>query len=104
MVLLDLPLSSDYFRSFFEASNAAPVIAERTKDMAVARSLVANGFGYSIVNFRPVGSVAPDGKPLVFAPLTSDVPPIAMGVLSAKGTMKRRACEAFLEHCITEMG
>ncbi len=103
MVLLDLPLSSDYFRAFFAASGGAPVIAERTKDMAVARSLVANGFGYSIVNFRPIGTLAPDGKPLVFIPLTSDVPPIAMGVLSAKGAMKRRACAAFLDHCVSEM-
>ena len=103
MVLLDLPLSSDYFLSFFNATDAQPLISERTKDMAVARSLVANGFGYSIVNFRPVGTLAPDGNPLVFIPLTSDVPPIAVGVLSARGAMKRRACSSFLQHCIAEM-
>jgi len=103
MVLLDLPLSSDYFLSFFAASNLKPLVAERTKDMAVARSLVANGFGYSIVNFRPVGTLAPDGKPLVFVPLTSTVPPISVGVLSAKGAMKRSTCATFLEHCIEEM-
>ena len=103
MVLLDLPLSSDYFLSFFNAAGLKPLIAERTKDMAVARSLVANGFGYSIVNFRPVGTVAPDGKPLVFVPLHSDVPPISVGVLCAKSAMKRRACATFLQHCITQM-
>ncbi len=104
MVLLDLPLSSDYFRAFFDAATVTPRIAERTKDMAVARSLAANGFGYSIVNFRPIGTLAPDGKPLVFIPLMSDLPPIEVGILSAKGTMKRRACATFLEHCIREMG
>ena len=103
MVLLDLPLSSNYFLSFFNATDVKPLISERTKDMAVARSLVANGFGYSIVNFRPVGTLAPDGNPLVFIPLTSDVPPIAVGVLSAKGAMKRRTCSSFLQHCIAEM-
>ncbi len=103
MVLLDLPLSSDYFRSFFDVCNVSPTIAERTKDMAVARSLVANGFGYSIVNYRPVGSLAPDGKPLNFVRLVSDIPPIAVGVLSAKGAMQRRVCAVFLEHCIAEM-
>ncbi len=103
MVLLDLPLSSDYFLSFFNTTSVKPLITERTKDMAVARSLVANGFGYSIVNFRPVGTHAPDGKPLVFIPLHSKVPPIEVGVLSAKGAMKRRACAAFLQHCIAEM-
>ncbi|MBU2944784.1 LysR family transcriptional regulator [Shimia thalassica] len=103
MVLLDLPLSADYFLSFFDATAVKPYISERTRDMAVARSLVANGFGYSIVNFRPVGTLAPDGKPLVFVPLDSNVPPIAVGVLSAKGAMKRRTCATFLQHCITEM-
>ncbi|MDP2567193.1 LysR family transcriptional regulator, partial [Pseudoalteromonas marina] len=58
MVLLDLPLSADYFLSFFDATAVKPYISERTRDMAVARSLVANGFGYSIVNFRPVGTLA----------------------------------------------
>ena len=103
MVLLDLPLSSDYFLSFFNAAVEKPLVAERTKDMAVARSLVANGFGYSIVNFRPVGTIAPDGKPLVFIPLKSNVPPIPIGVLSVKGAMKRRACATFLQHCIKKM-
>ena len=103
MVLLDLPLSSNYFLSFFNATDVKPSISERTKDMAVARSLVANGFGYSIVNFRPVGALAPDGNPLVFIPLTSNVPAIAVGVLSARGAMKRRTCSSFLQHCIAEM-
>ena len=103
MVLLDLPLSSDYFLSFFNKAGIKPIVAERTRDMAVARSLVANGFGYSIVNFRPIGNVAPDGKPLVFVPLDSDVPHISVGVLSAKGTMTRQTCAAFLQHCIAQM-
>ena len=37
MVLLDLPLSSDYFLSFFRLSGLRPLIAERTRDMAVMR-------------------------------------------------------------------
>ncbi|MEP4036060.1 LysR family transcriptional regulator [Pseudophaeobacter sp.] len=103
MVLLDLPLSSDYFLSFFNKAGIKPIISERTKDMAVARSLVANGFGYSIVNFRPVGTLAPDGKPLVFVPLNSELPNIEIGVLSAKDAMKRRACATFLKHCTREI-
>lgn len=52
MVLLDLPLSSDYFLSFFNRTGPRPIIAERTKDLAVARSLVANGFGFSVIKGR----------------------------------------------------
>lgn len=46
MVLLDLPYSSEYFLSFFVSAGVPPMIAERTRDMAVMRSLVANGFGF----------------------------------------------------------
>lgn len=73
MVLLDLPMSADYFLSFFTRADLRPMISERTRDMAVMRSLVANGFGYSIANFRPRSTSAPDGKPLSFVPLVGDV-------------------------------
>lgn len=50
MVLLDLPISADYFLSFFPRTGVAPRVIERTRDMAVVRSLVANGFGYSVAD------------------------------------------------------
>ena len=50
--------------SFFNKAGAAPRIAERTRDMAVMRALVANGFGYSLANIRPVTDLAPDGRRL----------------------------------------
>jgi DNA-binding transcriptional LysR family regulator len=103
MVLLDLPLSSDYFLSFFSRTGPRPIIAERTKDLAVARSLVANGFGYSVINYRPIGTHAPDGKPLIFVPLESEVPPLPVGLLSLKGLTTRRIYSAFLDLCREEM-
>lgn len=103
MVLLDLPLSSDYFLSLFSQANVKPMIAERSKDMAVVRSLVANDFGYSIVNFRPLVTLSPDGKPLVTVPLKSAVPPISIGLVSAKGALDRRTGAAFLKHCQKEI-
>ena len=81
MVLLDLPLSADYFLSFFADRGLRPNIAERTRDMAVLRSLVANGFGYSIVNLRPLNDVAPDGRPLRFVPLGGNARAMKMGML-----------------------
>jgi len=103
MVLLDLPLSSDYFLSFFNRTGPRPIIAERTKDLAVARSLVANGFGFSVINYRPIGTHAPDGKPLIFVPLESEVPPLPVGLLSLKGLASRSIYSAFLDLCREEM-
>ncbi|MFT4716743.1 MAG: DNA-binding transcriptional LysR family regulator [Paracoccaceae bacterium] len=99
MVLLDLPFSSDYFLSFFTRINSRPLISERTKDMAVMRSLVANGFGYSIANLRPVNDRAPDGKPLKFIPLTGDVQPMQLGLLMSTDADTASVVRAFIQHC-----
>ncbi|KRW93502.1 LysR substrate-binding domain-containing protein [Paracoccus sp. PXZ] len=98
MVLLDLPLSSDYFLSFFAKAGLRANIAERTRDMAVMRSLVANGFGYSIVNVRPLHDVAPDGKPMRFIPLTGRPRPMTLGLMMGKGTERTQLHRAFISH------
>jgi len=97
MVLLDLPLSSDYFLSFFQAGDA-PMIAERTRDMAVMRSLVANGYGYSIANVRPLNDHSPDGKPLRFIPISGAVRPMRMGLLMAQDAARSNAVRALIAH------
>lgn len=99
MVLPDLPFSSEYFLSFFTRSDAKPFIAERTRDMAVMRSLVANGFGYSIANVRPLNDRSPDGKQLKFIPLSGDVRPMRMGLLTSNDANRTSVVRAFIEHC-----
>ena len=84
MALLDLPFSADYFQSFFVKAGVKPQIKERTRDMAVLRSLVANGYGYSIANVRPLNARSPDGKPLHFVPIIGDVRPMKMGILTTR--------------------
>lgn len=100
MVLLDLPISSDYFLSFFNDVGARPNIAERTRDMAVMRSLVANGFGYSIANIRPLNDLSPDGKPLCFVPLAGDKRPMQLGLLRTSEADNVNVIRAFIDHCI----
>lgn len=99
MVLLDLPLSSDYFLSFFSGIGTRPRISERTRDMAVMRGLVANGYGYSIANIRPLNDLSPDGRKLKFIPLTGDVRPLTMGLLFARGADSANVVGSFIEYC-----
>lgn len=101
MVLLDLPHSADYFLSFFIAAGLRANITERTRDMAVMRGLVANGFGYSIVNIRPMNDLAPDGKPMRFIPLTGDPRPMKMGLLMGGGMDQTQLHKAFIDHART---
>lgn len=97
MVLLDLPISTDYFLSLFESANQTPHIAERTRDMAVMRSLVGNGFGYSIANVRPQNNISPDGMPLACLPIAGPVRPLRMGLLTSQGAEKSRTVRAFMD-------
>lgn len=107
MVLLDLPLSGEYFLSFFSKLGIKPIIAERTRDLAVMRSLVANGYGYSIANVRPLSNLSPDGKELSFIPLAGDVRHMRMGLVMARGADRTSTVKAFIAHCrekISEAG
>lgn len=103
MVLLDLPHSSDYFLSYFDHVGGLPKIAEKTHDMAVLQSLVANGFGYSIVNTRTLNDTAPDGAPLKFIPLTAPVRSMFLGVALIKEMANVLVVDAFVEHCKTNI-
>lgn len=52
-ILLDLPRSRDYLLSAFAELGLAPRIGHRVASPEMARGLVAQGFGYSLLNFCP---------------------------------------------------
>lgn len=99
MVLLDLPLSAEYFLSVFRAAGIRPRIAERTRDLGVMQSLVGNGFGFSIANVCPLTPRSPDGHPLRFIPLEGQVRPMVLGLLHAEGADQVLTVRTFIEHC-----
>ena len=99
MVLLDLPYSREYFLSAFQPKGLRPKIAERTGDIAVMRSMVANGFGYGIANMRPLNTMSPDGKLLVFVPLLGDIRPLMMGIALPNAEHRTLTVQAFIDHC-----
>ncbi|HRP78047.1 MAG TPA: LysR family transcriptional regulator [Aquamicrobium sp.] len=99
MVLLDLPYSREYFLSAFHNKGIRPNIAERTGDIAVMRSMVGNGFGYGIANMRPLNTLSPDGKPLVFVPLDAGLRPLTMGLALPNADHRTHTVRAFIDHC-----
>ena len=103
MILLDLPVSSDYFMSFFRLRGLRPNIVERTRDMDVLRSLVANGFGYSIANIRPHEDLSPDGRQLRFVALEGPVNAMELGLIMPPSARNAAVVEAFSSHCRAEM-
>jgi DNA-binding transcriptional LysR family regulator len=101
-VLLDLPISREYFLSVWQAAAIAPRIAARTSAHELVRGMVANGYGIALTVALPVNARAADGKPIVTLPILDPVPPLALGLLGCAAEAAPVA--AFREHCRQKVG
>lgn len=98
-ILLDLPVSREYFLSLFHQSGLVPRTVASFEHMDVIRSLVARGDGYSIGNIRPRNKASLDGRPLAYIRLEGTVRPLRLGIVGLKGSRRTRTAEAFVELC-----
>jgi DNA-binding transcriptional LysR family regulator len=99
MILLDLPHSRDYFQSVFLALGIEPRIEHRSASPHMVRGLVANGFGYSLLNARLHADQSLDGKLFAAVPLSDEVPALSLGIVTPAESRLTRAAAAFAEHC-----
>ena len=99
LVLLDLPHSREYFRGLFSAAGVQPTIGHRSVHPDVIRTMVANGFGYTIFNARAGSAVALDGMPLANVPITGDPRPMILGLVRLASMRPTRLVTAFEQHC-----
>ena len=81
MVLLDIPPAAQHTLSLFEAAGVAPTIVQRTSDFELTRSLVARGFGYSVLVQRPAVDFSYEGLPLVAREITPEVPSVGVRMI-----------------------
>jgi DNA-binding transcriptional LysR family regulator len=96
-VLLDLPLSREYFRSIFLRFGLEPNIAHRTTSYEMVRGLVANGHGVGLLNLRLRGDRSYDGKKLVCLPLIEPAPPLGIVLARPRQARLTRVAEAFAD-------
>jgi len=99
MVLLDMPMSREYFLALFIRDRLEPKVAWSSANFDVVRSMVANGLGYTLANVRPRADIALDGRRLYRVPLSGDLPPMRLGIATLKQLKKTRLVEAFEGHC-----
>ncbi|GJD58716.1 LysR family transcriptional regulator [Methylobacterium dankookense] len=99
MILLDLPLSREYFLALFMAEGLQPMIAARSAHQEVVRTMVANGYGFTLFNVRPRSDLALDGKRLVRVRLAGNHRPMRIGLARLKQLNRSRLVEAFESHC-----
>ncbi|MBX2823135.1 MAG: LysR family transcriptional regulator [Gammaproteobacteria bacterium] len=101
LVLLDLPLSKDYFLSLFERYQLQPTILTRTSQPEVMRSLVGQGYGYSLANVKPQTTMSLDGSDLVYIALKGEHRALRAGLLSPYREHQSRLLDTF-QHYVGE--
>ncbi len=97
MILLDLPLTREYFQSVFDACGVTPNIVYRTSSPQMVRSMVASGMGYSILNARPPWRHSFDDYQYVIVELSEQLPPLRMGLAYLKNHVFTRAAQAVID-------
>lgn len=109
MIMLDLPLSREYFHSLFLSVGTEPSIAYQARSLEMVRSLVGNGFGYSLSNVHlhhslvlqetPAGVTTVDGTRYQPLPLRDKLLPLRFGLVTLKSARQTRLAEGFAEYC-----
>ena len=98
-VMLDMPLTRQYFLSLFERAGIPPRIVAETSSPAVLRSYVGAGMGFSLMTVRPLNMSAENGCPLAYIELENDYPPMKIGLAFLKELKRSRVAEAFENFC-----
>lgn len=99
-VLLDLPLSREYFLGLFDKAGLAPRIVAQTAYPETLRAFVVSGIGFSLMTSRPMNKAALNGQPLEYLMLDDNFPPMILGAATLRNLRKPRAVEEFERHCL----
>ncbi|MCK9908763.1 LysR family transcriptional regulator [Microbacteriaceae bacterium K1510] len=96
-ILLDMPRTRDYILSIFGDMGLQPRIAHRAPTAEMARSLVANGFGYSLLNFISAsGGKMQNG--CVYRPLKGSIRPTNLVAVRQYRRRPSQALERFVQY------
>ena len=104
MVSLSLPITQQFFLSFFSKFNLQPKVRYQTKSYELARSLVAAGEGYAIFIMRPLFERAYDGNELVYLPLVENVPSAQYGIAMTNRAIPTKLIDTFTTVCRETLG
>ena len=98
LILLDLPLSAEYFMAIFMKEGLQPNVAFRIAHPDIIRTMVANGYGYTLANVTPRSDLALDGRRVVRVRLSGDHRPMTIGLATLRQLKKSRLLNAFASH------
>ncbi|MEX3788006.1 DNA-binding transcriptional LysR family regulator [Paraburkholderia youngii] len=100
-VMLDLPHSREYFSALFDAVGSRPTAAFRSSQPEVVRGMVANGLGYSILNFPLKSTRTVDGGDFVIKHFRESVNATTLGIALSAAVKPREVVKRFSAFCET---
>lgn len=103
MVALDLPISRDYFSSVLLSQGQSYSPRYLVNDLEMARSLVGNGLGWSLVNLKPPTSVASDGSGVRYVALSGGHSALTLGLAQLKSRRHPASVETFVAFARTAL-
>ena len=98
-VMLDLAYSREYFASLFDSLGRRPVAAFHSSQPEVVRGMVANGLGYSILNFPLKSTQTVDGSEFTIRRFKEDLRPLRLGIACLANVQQRRVVQRFAQFC-----
>jgi len=99
LILLDMPITREYFMSIFIQRGLKPNIFTRTAQSDVMRGMVARGHGYALANVRPLNKETLAGGSLTYIPLEGDTAALTIGIVMLEGLRLSRLVTTFVEYC-----
>lgn len=97
LVLLDLGKSSNYFLSAFREAGVEPLVSYRFESFEIVRSMVARGYGYSVLNQSPVHDLTNEGLHLNRVPIVGAGEGLRLGVIKRRGENLSLRAELFVD-------
>lgn len=98
MVLLDMPVSRDYFLNAFLDRGLTPVVGHRFASFESVRAMVARDHGFTLLHQKPALDHTYDGRMVHTLRLIDDVPGLDIVLASTDVALGRRA-RVFAEQC-----
>ena len=96
LVLLDLPVTNEYYRNLLAASGAEANVVTTASTHEMVRSMVGAGVGCAVLNMAPHSAVTYAGDEVAAVPIRSEAAPLKL-VLGHLGGKPRRLIQAFID-------
>lgn len=98
MVLFDLPRTHGYYLRFMTDAGHKVRVSHQTQSVEMVRTLVANGFGFSILNARPPEYLEGRSNYRIL-PIRDQLTPRVFGILRQAGVRQPLVVRRFTELC-----